>query len=489
MPLRWTKMINTRSISFRLTAWYAGLVVGVFGLLGLIAYLGLRYYLVSNLRDLLSRRAQIIGERLVRDIGDKGVAYVSDQIGRCYTPEINDRFYRVTRTDGLVIYHSGVPQDGSFNPTVAPVDLRIEQALMRRVELPHGNQLLIYTLPFVAGNGEHFIIESGAPENQIENALNGFLLLLCIGTPVLLGVAIAGGAYLVRHSLKPVDELRRSAEDITLHNISQRLPVVQTGDALERLAVALNQMITRLEESFHQVTRFTADASHELRTPLTVLQGELESIIQKHRLGPETYNAIGSALEETERLTKVVEGLLAISRLDAGEARLEQVRVDLADLTDATVEQMRLLAEDKSINLICRVQRPAFVTGDRSRLKQVVVNLLDNAIKYVSDGGTVVVSVEHIEHKVILEVVDNGPGIPSDVLPHVFERFFRADRARSRQVEGAGLGLSIVKSICIAHGGQVSVSSNEGQGSVFRVELPLASKSLEFYKAPVEINV
>jgi two-component system, OmpR family, sensor kinase len=206
-----------------------------------------------------------------------------------------------------------------------------------------------------------------------------------------------------------------------------------------------------------------------------VLRGELESFIQEPTLPPEWRERLGSALEEVERLASIVEGLFAISRLDAGEAAAEWVKLDLARLTAATADQMSLLAEDKNIQVTCAAAEPVWVEGDQARLKQVVVNLLDNAIKYTLRGGAVALTVRTIDSKAVLEVADNGIGIPPEALPRVFDRFFRVDTARSRELGGAGLGLSIVKSICTAHHGRVEASSLSGQGSRFRVELPLAA--------------
>jgi heavy metal sensor kinase len=288
----------------------------------------------------------------------------------------------------------------------------------------------------------------------------------------------------MRRALRPLDEIASGAERITSRSLSERLPVTPSGDEIERLALALNEMIARLDESFQYIRRFTADASHELRTPLTVLQGELEAMAQRPRLDQEARETIGSSLEETERLAKIVESLLAISRFDAGEAQMERVSFDLAELTITTVEQMRLLAEDRSIALSCEtngdVAGVITIWGDRARIKQVIVNLVDNAIKYTQQDGSVRVVVGAENNHAVMRVEDNGAGIPADALPHLFERFYRVDKARSRQMGGAGLGLAIVKSIVAAHGGRVTVESAEGKGSRFRVELSLAgAKSTE----------
>jgi heavy metal sensor kinase len=305
------------------------------------------------------------------------------------------------------------------------------------------------------------------------------LLAIAIGLPLVVAVAIAGGYLLMRRALRPVDEITQSAERITSRNLSERLPAPKTGDEIERLSVGLNRMIERLGESFQHIHRFSADASHELRTPLTILRGELEAAVQQPQITPELRETLGSALEETERLSRIVESLMAIARLDAGEARVERAHFDLGELTNITTDQMRLLAEDKNIALRCEAKQHVRVEGDRSRLKQVIVNLVDNAIKYTPAGGHVGVKVYTSNGFGVLEVNDNGMGIPAEALPHIFERFYRVDKARSRQMGGAGLGLSIIKAIVTAHGGQVKVESVEGKGSRFLVELPIAEKTSE----------
>ncbi len=298
--------------------------------------------------------------------------------------------------------------------------------------------------------------------------------MLLLGVPIVLLVAVGGGYILVGQALAPVVQIARSAELITLHNLDEQLPIAPTGDELEQLSLALNRMICRLREAYQQSQRFVADASHELRTPLAALRGELEHAMEQASRLPELRDKVGSALEEVDRLAKVVQTLLALSRLDAGEAQQEWHPFDLARLAADTAGQMYLLAEDKGVAFNCNVEAEAVVEGDRARIKQVVVNLLDNAIKYTPSGGSVHLNVRAEAGKAILEVVDTGIGIPAAALPHVFERFYRVDDARSRDAGGAGLGLAIVKSICTAHGGRLEVESTEGKGSRFTLELTLA---------------
>jgi heavy metal sensor kinase len=332
---------------------------------------------------------------------------------------------------------------------------------------------LIKSLSFTLPDGARYIVENGLSYAEIETVLNGLLRLVALYLPFLVSLAGFGGYWLMRRSLRPVAEITSRAEGITSTNLSERLPVIKTGDELERLSISLNRMIARLEDAFQHINRFSADASHELRTPLTILQLELEEIVQHGKLPAAIVDQIGSALEETQRLSRIVENLMAISRLDAGEVKMEKVQLNLGELAASTAEQMRLLAEEKSLTLRCSIDPAVCVIGDQSKLKQVVVNLIDNAIKYTPEGGEVGVVVGSNQGNAFLEVFDNGLGIPPAAIPHVFERFYRADQARSRDW-GVGLGLAIVKAICSAHGAEVEVSSQEGEGSRFRVELPLA---------------
>jgi heavy metal sensor kinase len=285
---------------------------------------------------------------------------------------------------------------------------------------------------------------------------------------------VLGAWVLVRQALSPVQSIMDAAREISLHHLSRRLPVPRSGDELESLSRALNEMIARLDESFQHTSRFTADASHELRTPLTIMRGELEALLARTQLPAESAAELGSVLEETMRLARTVEGLFALSRLDAGEARSERVSLDLADLVSTTVEQMCLLAEEREIDLRCETSEPVEVAGDRSRLKQVVVNLLDNAIKYTAAKGWVILRVRGDDGRAVLEVEDNGAGVSPDDLPHVFERFYRSEKTRASEAEGAGLGLSIVQAICTAHGGSAKMENLSPQGCRVTVTLPRA---------------
>jgi heavy metal sensor kinase len=465
--------MNTRSLRFRITAWYAGLLAGTLIVFGVSVYLGLERYLDWTLQRTLLSECRTIGTELLSQLPVKDKAWLATEIDEAYAPEVNGRFIRVIQQGVGVLYLSAAPKDGTFDPSRILLPNDVEKDSPRKLRFEAGNRLLIQSMTLTTDDGKHFQVESGSSYNQIEVVLHGLLVTFAIYMPFVVSLAVVGGYWLMRQSLQPVDEITKRAEGITSTNLSERLPVIRTGDELERLSISLNHMIERLDDAFQHINRFSADASHELRTPLTILQLELEGIAQNHRRDPALGDQIGSALEETHRMSRIVESLLAISRLDAGEVKMDKTHLDLAELAVSTANEMTLLAEEKSIRLRTHGAPGIQVEGDRSRLQQVIVNLIDNAIKYTQNGGKVTISASKEKNIAVLEVSDNGPGIPTDALPHVFDRFYRADKARSRASGGAGLGLSIVKAICAAHCAEVKVFSHEGRGCRFRIELPL----------------
>lgn len=467
--------MKTSSLKFRLLLWYAAMLACGFVLLGLVTYLVLQNSLVSALQESQWRRSRQISQLLSDELKAGRGSTVGEHVEARYSPALNERFVRISQRDGVTLYLSSGPTDHSFEPaTLPPPVWPSSQESAVQVQLLGGRKMLVASHRLTMPGGKDYLIETGAPMDAVQADLRKWLWFLAALLPLVLIIALGGGYVLVRRALLPVERIAGSAEHISSHNLSERLPVPHTGDELERLSVALNHMIERLDSAFQHSRQFVADASHELRTPLTVLRGELESLAEVPQLNAAGRERLGSALEELDRLTRIVEGLFAISRLDAGEATTEWLPLDLTQLASSTAEQMSLLAEDKDIHVTCAGPMGVWVAGDRARLKQVVVNLLDNAIKYTPEGGTVSMSVGAHDSKAVLEVADTGLGIPPDALPRVFERFFRVDKARAREQGGAGLGLAIVKSICTAHHGRVEVSSSPGRGSRFRVELPLA---------------
>jgi len=478
--------VNHRSLAFRLAAWYALLLSATFALVGFAMYFGVERYLQANLRDSLSRRAER-AEQILRSTSLTPAAdYLPAAIETQIAPEFSNRFLRISRWPDVVLYRSGWPADRSFDPAAigAPVAWTTDfQA--RRVELPSGGPMLIGSIKVDTAGGV-YLIELGGSLEQVEALRDRLLLLLGLLLPVLVVLAAGGGYLLVGRALRPVDIMSKTAEHISIQDLNARLPVPQTGDALQRLSESMNHMLGRLRDSVQTSQRFLADASHELRTPLTIVKCELEEIVSSPHGSPVVADRIGSVLEEVDQLKHLVEGLLVLSRLDTGEAQREMVSFDLAELVASTAEQMRLVAEDGAVALMFSDLQSAPVQGDRARLKQVVVNLLDNALKYTPRGGTVTLKTLRSGRRAVLQVRDTGVGIPAPALAHIFERFYRVDNARSRDSGGVGLGLSIVKAICSAHGAEIEVDSTLGVGSCFRVRFPAVTQAAV---TPLEIDV
>jgi heavy metal sensor kinase len=468
--------VNVKSIHFRMTAWFAGLLVCLLVLFGASVYFGLRSYLERHMRAALSEQARAVGEEIGERVTEKRLPTIVNYLNEKFAPQLNSRFIRITRTDGGVLYLSQRTPDRLLDPALVPKAPRQSENEYASVTfLPNGKRVLVQVVPVSTPDG-NFIVEVGSLYGPIEAVLSGLMTTFALWMPVIVAVAIGGGYLLTRRAMRKIDAITVQAEHISSNNLSERLPVFRTGDELERLTVALNRMMERLDAAFQHINRFSADVSHELRTPLTSLRGELEAAVQHERLSPELLDLVGSALEETERLRTIVDQLLIVSRLDAGDVQMEKVALDLGQLATSTAEQMLLLAEEKSITVRCDAQPGVEVDGDPWRLKQVVVNLLDNAIRYTGEGGSISVSAAKQNGWATLTVTDNGAGIPAEALPHVFERFYRADKARSRYSGGSGLGLSIVNAICTAHRGEVEIASTEGVGTTVTIRLLASSQ-------------
>jgi heavy metal sensor kinase len=279
---------------------------------------------------------------------------------------------------------------------------------------------------------------------------------------------------LARKALKPVDRMTETARRISAEHLDRQVQGSGTGDELDRLARTLNEMLGRLNLAFQEIRQFSADASHELQTPLTVLKGEIEVGLRSPRK-PEEYQAIlRSALEETDRIARLVEGLLLLSRSDAGVLRMDRRSVDLKNLAEEVIGAVRPLAASRSVNLRVESLEPVQITGDPDHLRRLFLNLVDNGIKYTPAGGSVEVSLHKDDRWACLRIRDSGIGIAPEDQEKIFRRFYRAERARSQGGSGSGLGLAIAKSIAEAHGGRIQVESAAGQGSLFTVILPLS---------------
>lgn len=309
------------------------------------------------------------------------------------------------------------------------------------------------------------------PLEDLNDVLGNLFSIFLILTPVALAVSLIGGWFLAHQSLKPVDSLTRTARKISLQNLNQLLPVRSVDDELGRLSSTFNDMIGRLQASFSQVQKFSADASHELRTPLTIMRGEIEVALRNTKLNRETRLLLSSVHDELVRLSSIVESLMLLVKSDSGRLTFNFKEVDLGHLVRSIGEDTQVLAETKHITVQCDRVEPVRIQGDPERLQQLFLNLAENAVKYTPHHGTITLTVERNNGNAIIQVSDTGVGIPAKDQPKIFERFYRVDRSG---IGGSGLGLAIAKWIVEAHRGTIEVRSRVRKGSTFIVTFPLS---------------
>lgn len=339
----------------------------------------------------------------------------------------------------------------------------------------------IYTYYWLRGERYRLVLTHGDvadvtaayPAGEVDVTLRRLFSLMLYSLPVALLLSVGLGWFIAGRALRPVDVITRSARQITASNLGLRLPVPATDDELARLTETLNDMIARLETSFSQIRQFTSDASHELKTPLAILMGELEIALRRPMLEDAYRLTLASCLEEVERLSHVVQGLLDLSRAESGQVMITREPVRLSTLVANVCDDVMILAETKHIDLTTNIMQNVVITGDSVRLHQALLNVIENAVKYTPERGSVRVELEVIEGRARIVVADSGIGIPSDQLPFIYDRFFRIDKARSKSIEGTGLGLSIVKWIVDAHDGTIEAMSLEGKGTTVYVSFPL----------------
>ncbi len=312
------------------------------------------------------------------------------------------------------------------------------------------------------------------PISEINEVLSNLFFIFIFLIPVAVVISVGGGWFLATRSFKPVDDIARTARAITAHNLDQRILSSGVDDEMGRLIATFNEMISRLQLSFTQIQQFSSDASHELRTPLTIMRGELELALRSKKHSSEEYRKVlSSALEETMHMTVITENLLTMAKADRGLTNFATDDVWLRSIVQELFEDCEILAERKHISVTLGTLDDALIVGDPIRLRQLLLNLIDNAVKYTPEKGSIEISLFREQRQAKIRIKDSGIGIPANDLSKIFDRFYRVDKARSRELGGSGLGLSISKWIADIHGGTITVESEVNTGSIFTVILPL----------------
>jgi two-component system OmpR family sensor kinase len=474
------------SIRGRLTIWYATALILSIAVFAVVLYFARRSATYQDLDRRIQSEADLTVGILAESYHARGILVEKDTAGRpvltsevAAVLEVVPDLLVVTSRDGSLLF--GSPDARSLGFT------QFEQlnALVRqgatsvpgRYRLSPNGPTLHYVIRSVQeAGGQIGAIFAGADTRSAELQIDQLITTIVIAFIVGIVPAVLVGRWIAGRALEPVDSMITEIREITDgRSLHRRLPVPMERDELGRLAATLNQMWTRLERSFAALRRFTADASHELKTPLTVVRAGVERAITRPDMPPETFAALEETLQEVNRMTELLDALLTLARADEGRAELHREPVDLREILEEAGETGELLAEHAGVGMEIKLPlAPLVVSVDRSRLRQLALNLIENAVKYTPRGGQVSVELGSNDGRAVFTVADTGIGIAPGDLPHVFDRFWRADSARTRTSEraGTGLGLAICKWIAEAHGGTIDVQSRPGRGTTFTVGLP-----------------
>jgi heavy metal sensor kinase len=461
-------MRRPHSVRVRLTLAYVGAMLVVLAVYAVVVYFSVHgsmsQALDAKLRDDFKWPNYMMTEEMVRQLV-RGEASFEETSGE------GSPWLQVWSEDGQKIL--GRTYEARRNPIPDAVKLagNPDQRIRTLSEMIPPYRILTGKTRV---GGVSLVVQVAESEGPMRTYLRELLFVLLLGLPLAVAISGLGGYTLARRALAPVDRMAEQARLITAERLKERLPVDNPNDELGRLASVFNQTLMRLESSFEQMRRFTADASHELRTPLTAMRSVGEIGLRGRRDASDYREIIGSMLEEVDRLSLLVDRLLTLSRADSGDSVLARDRVDLVELAEEVTAQLDVLAEEKQQSLRVEVSGHSTCVGDRMVLRQALLNLVDNAIKYSPAGGRILIKVSTSgDGAAILDVSDTGPGIPAELRPRVFDRFYRADRSRSRENGGGtGLGLSIARWAVEVNGGKLTLESQEGPGATFRITLP-----------------
>lgn len=447
--------LDCGSIRFRLTAWYAGVMVLTIGLFAAGVWFFVRTSFLRQLDRRLEREIAVVEQFIttdpaeVNEIEEHGASFL----------------FQVSKDGQMII-----------NRARAWAQLGLPDVLVQPAQSlwsweSQDEQHFRFGATSVEHQGSEYLVVVAEDESQVNSSLRTLAMTLLVGLTCVLGLAVVGGVLLATRALSPIGKMATKAAQISADRLHERLPIENPRDELGRLAATFNETLTRLEDAFDRLRRFTADASHELRTPLTALRSVGEVGLRR---GSDPADVIGSMLEEADRLALLADNLLTLTRVDSGHLKLRAERVDLALLVEEVVDCMRVLADERGQHLEIKVRHPVSGRVDRMMIRQAMLNLLDNAIKYTPQLGHIAVAVgKSTEGEPYIAVIDDGPGIAAEYREKVFDRFFCVDKDRSRAEGGTGLGLAIAKHAVKLNGGRIELETEQGKGSTFWIVLPM----------------
>jgi two-component system, OmpR family, heavy metal sensor histidine kinase CusS len=458
------------SIGLRLTLWYLAIFAAAQVAFGAGMYFILRQNMYGEIDSALRGQVDDLVEMLRVQKKTATVAKIQEEVAEQYLLEHSGDYLQIYASDGTCIFQSDFLERHTL-VTAAPDGL----SGLRYEDVQLGGLNLRFVTQRIEANGHTYAVQTGVSTERVVTTLRLFRKYLLMFAPLLLLAAASGGYWLSRRALAPVDSLTQTARRIGAGNLNERVPELHTGDELQRLADTFNQMLGRIETAFLRISQFTADASHELRTPVSLIRTESEIALRRSRGEAEYRDALRQILLEAERTTGLLDQLLSLARADSGREALDFQCFDFRPAAMEIFAAWARIAAVKNLEFHSEVSdRSLLINGDRSALQRLLTILLDNAIKYTATPGSVFVSLESGPEKLTLTVRDSGIGIAKEEQAKIFERFYRVDKARSRALGGAGLGLAIAQWIVQQHHGTIEVKSVLGQGATFVAVLPLA---------------
>ena len=457
------------SIRLRLTTWYFCSLAVILGLFSLGAWFAMGSSMLKAVDHDLRLRIEDVHQFIDRELTTTPDELIED-FGEQAALGLGGGLLEVCDNSGEVLYRS--PR---FDQAQLGEGRARGSAIEYATERGKGPRLRVASQTITAG-GRQFTLRVAEPLHEFQESRERFEgILLSLSVPALI-LAALGGFWLSRRALTPVDQITMEARRISISNLETRLKPPSAKDELHRLVVTLNDMLERIDSAVRRMVQFTADASHELRAPLALIQTAAEFSLRRERTHEELLDAMRKIVRESGRTSRLVDDLLLLARADSGSAGPTLARLDLCTSARDAVEQAVILAEPKSIRVTSEIATERIpVDGDEAALSRLWLTLLDNAIKYTNPGGQIRFELNAANGQAEAGITDTGVGIAPEDLPHIFDRFWRADKVRSRSMGGAGLGLSIAQWIVQRHGGSIAVRSEPGRGSRFTVRLPLVS--------------
>jgi len=464
------KIRNT--VSLRLTLWYSLVLLLALFLFGAIIYMFVAKEIYDEQISMLTEKTDRVAEYMRIDDHELDVDYISDRQDRLQFEE-NGVFFEIRGTNKVL--HRSINFPAELKTFISDKDKITNQKFKSATGYIYHCLITPTTLLDHKKKSYIYYIVVGQSVIYVERVLNRIRLIVFLLIPLILLIAGAGGWYLARRSMKPVANITSAARDITLNNLDMRLLKTRNPeDELGQLVQTFNDMIERIQTGVQKIQQFSGDASHELRTPLTIMRGEMEVALRKSRTISEYKAVLGSSLQELQWMEKIVNDLLTLSRLDAGQINLQCDLCKVGPLLEEVISYYKNPSDSKSISIhYDKTNNNTTLFLDQDKIRQVFMNIIDNAIKYTLTGGVINVYLKNEANSLDIFVKDNGIGISENDLPHLFDRFYRADKARSRSMHSSGLGLSICKGIIEAHQGSIHIASAKNLGTTVQISLPL----------------